>query len=384
LEGLEGAVVEEIVGVAPEIVEKVLIKTASKLVREVEKVKMRIADIRRAIETKKDIFTIGKIEEEYEKLCYAAIDSSFTAPAIELVGGYLGIIAVVKEFYGSRCSKGRQGFIDAEAYVELWFNRDYVNEFAKYYERATAKKLLEMKMKGETYFDVLLLDGEIIPRIWRSSTANPVDMKIIEITNSVIDLADRTDTAIVGVLKRSYSRDIVNILGYHDLRLSDRAVLSLALEPGEYLAIAGYYQLHQELEALKNKRGVDKKWLKARLKWYEGLLQNIPVGYNIKLAFYRAMKTLYPTATKIEYTTSNSIHEDALLTNLIQISTSTGLPAPIDEVDRLATTTLSRELKHTVYQKLIAEVAKNTKIGIKEIQSLLSLMNPEKLSSILG
>jgi len=118
--------------------------------------------------------------------------------------------------------------------------------------------------------------------------------------------------------------------------------------------------------------------LKARLKWYEGILENTPTDYSIKLAFYRAPKTLYPIATKIEYMTSISIDEETLLSGLIHISGETGLPQPIDEVDRV-TTTLSKGLRYTVYQKLLAEVAKISKEKIKEIQVLISLTNPEKL-----
>jgi hypothetical protein len=378
LESLEEFLAREAAGVAPEVVEKVLVRTASRLVKEVEKVRLRIAEIRRSVEARGDIFAL-RVVGDYERLCYATVDSSFTAPAIELVGGYLGIIAVVKALYGSRCGGGRRGSAGAEVYTELWFNRDYVNEFAKYYERATALKLLEAKRGGGLHFDVLLLDGEIIPRVWRGPGNEPLRVRAVEVTNRIIELADETDTAVAGVLKRSYSRDLVNILGFHDLRLSDRAVMSLALKPGEYLVAGSYSDLHRELEKLRGRPGVDDEWLKARLEWYEGILQNTPTGYEVKLAFYRAPKTLYPTATKVEYMTSSSLHEEVLISSLVHISTATGLPAPVDEADRLATSTLTRELKQTVYQKLVAEVAKSTKASAKEVLPLLSLMNPEKL-----
>lgn len=378
MESLEEFLAREAAGVAPEVVEKVLVRTASRLVKEVEKVRLRIAEIRRSVEARGDIFAL-RVVGDYERLCYATVDSSFTAPAIELVGGYLGIIAVVKVLYGSRCGGGRRGSAGAEVYTELWFNRDYVNEFAKYYERAAALKLLEAKRGGGLHFDVLLLDGEIIPRVWRGPGNEPLRVRAVEVTNRIIELADETDTAVAGVLKRSYSRDLVNILGFHDLRLSDRAVMSLALKPGEYLVAGSYSDLHRELEKLRGRPGVDDEWLKARLEWYEGILQNTPTGYEVKLAFYRAPKTLYPTATKVEYMTSSSLHEEVLISSLVHISTATGLPAPVDEADRLATSTLTRELKQTVYQKLIAEVAKSTKASAKEVLPLLSLMNPEKL-----
>jgi len=222
-------------------------------------------------------------------------------------------------------------------------------------------RFLEKKRSGDVHFDVLLLDGEIIPRTWREHGEKGIEAKLVEVTNSIIELADKTDTAVVGVLKRSYSKDVVNILRFHDLKLSDKAVMSLILKPGEYIVISGYDQLHRELEQLKNSQEVDRDWLKARLKWHEIILENTPTGYSIKLAFYRAPKTLYPTATKIEFVTSNSIDEDTLLSGLIHISGETGLPQPIDEVDTLAITSLNKQLKYTVCQKLIAEVAKQSR-----------------------
>jgi len=373
-----GLELEEVSGVAPEVVDKVLARTANKIVREVEKLRKRLEEFRRAVELRKDLFRFG-YAEKFERFCYGAIDSSFTVPTVELVDGYLGIIVVVRKLYGSKCSAGSESTTDAKAFVELWFSNDYASLFAKYYERLMAKTLLERKRSGEVYFDVLLLDGKIVPRTWGKHEERGIMLKLVEVTNSIIELADKTDTAVVGVLKRSYSKDVVNILRFHDLKLSDKAVMSLILKPGEYIVISGYDQLHRELEQLKNSQEVDRDWLKARLKWHERILENTPTGYSIKLAFYRAPKTLYPTATKIEFVTSNSIDEDTLLSGLIHISGETGLPQPIDEVDTLAITSLNKQLKYTVYQKLIAEVAKQSREGVKETQVLLSLTNPEKL-----
>lgn len=50
-----------------------------------------VGEVRRAIESRGDLFRVG-IAGSAEDLCYVAVDSSFTAPAIELVGGYLGIV----------------------------------------------------------------------------------------------------------------------------------------------------------------------------------------------------------------------------------------------------------------------------------------------------
>lgn len=365
---------EEVVGVAPEVVEKVLGKTTTKLVNEIEKVRDIVSVIRDITRSK---FTINTAKE-FKELCYAAVDSSYTAPAIELIGGYLGIVVVSTVLYGLKCSKC---IVDAKAYTDLWFSNDLTSIYAKYYERLTTLKLLKMKEGGELYFDVLLVDGELIPRTSTTHLEKDILSKVIELTSKVIELADKTDTALVGILKRSYARDITNILGFHDLRLNDRAIMSLILKPNEYLIVGAHCDIYDELRRLKGKLGVNEEWLNARLKWYEILIRNIPIGYAVKLAFYRAPKTLYPTTTKVEYLTSNSLDEDALLSSLIHISTATGIPAPIDYADALSIVT--KELKQTVYQKLLVEVAKKLRAEAKDILPILSLMNPEKITRIL-
>ncbi|MEL9998036.1 MAG: DNA double-strand break repair nuclease NurA [Sulfolobales archaeon] len=365
---------EEVVGVAPEVVEKVLGKTTTKLVNEIEKVRDIVSVIRDITRSK---FTINTAKE-FKELCYAAVDSSYTAPAIELIGGYLGIVVVSTVLYGLKCSKC---MVDAKAYTDLWFSNDLTSIYAKYYERLTTLKLLKMKEGGELYFDVLLVDGELIPRTSTTHLEKDILSKVIELTSKVIELADKTDTALVGILKRSYARDVTNILGFHDLRLNDRAIMSLILKPNEYLIVGAHCDIYDELRRLKGKLGVNEEWLNARLRWYEILIRNIPIGYAVKLAFYRAPKTLYPTATKVEYLTSNSLDEDALLSSLIHISTATGIPAPIDYADALSIVT--RELKQTVYQKLLVEVAKKLRAEAKDILPILSLMNPEKITRIL-
>jgi hypothetical protein len=365
---------EEVVGVAPEVVEKVLGKTTTKLVNEIEKVRDIVGVIRDITRSK---FTINTAKE-FKELCYAAVDSSYTAPAIELIGGYLGIVVVSTVLYGLKCSKC---MVDAKAYTDLWFSNDLTSIYAKYYERLTTLKLLKMKESGELYFDVLLVDGELIPRTSTTHLEKDMLSKVIELTNKVIELADKTDTALVSILKRSYARDITNILGFHDLRLNDRAIMSLILKPNEYLIVGAHCDIYDELRRLKGKLGVNEEWLNARLKWYEILIKNIPIGYAVKLAFYRAPKTLYPTTTKVEYLTSNSLDEDALLSSLIHISTATGIPAPIDYADALSIVT--KELKQTVYQKLLVEVAKKLRAEAKDILPILSLMNPEKITRIL-
>ncbi len=376
MENHPSEVVEEIIGVLPEIVDKALNQAINKLYREVVKV-IEVRDrIRSAIESKGN-FTIKQTSNPVD-LCYYAVDSSFTAPAIELIGGYLGIVVVSSIGYGKTC--GKSG-VDSKAFVDLNFVEDLTNIYAKYYERKTAIELLKAKERGEIDFDVLLLDGEIIPRIlpsWRTKESKKGKFYriITDLTENIMEFADRTNTAIVGVLKRSYSRDIVNILGFKDLKMSDRAILSLVLKPGEYIIFGSYFDVRNELLKLKNRMDVDSEWLKSRMPWYEGIIQSM-AGHTVKLAFYRAEKTIYPTATKIEYLTSSSLDEDTLISSVMKISTGTGIPAPIDYTDALSD--ISNNLKYTVYQKMLAELSEKLTTNFDKALIFLSLMNPEKI-----
>jgi hypothetical protein len=204
--------------------------------------------------------------------------------------------------------------------------------------------------------------------------------RVVDLTEEIARLADESDTAVVGVLKRSYSRDLVSTLGFSDLRLSDKAVMSLVLRPGKYLVVGSHADIRRELENLRGRPGVREDWLEARLSWYRSTVDRVPVSHAVKLAFYRAPRTLYPVATKVEYLTSSSLHEDAPLSSLIHVSTGTGIPAPVDYADRLST--ITRELEQTVYRKLVAEIAKNA--GAKDVIPLLSLTDPEKLDRLLS
>lgn len=71
----------------------------------------------------------------------------------------------------------------------------------------TALEFLKAKNRGEINFDVLLFDGEAIPRIlpsWRTkeNKKSRLYRAIVELTENIMELVDKTDTAIVGVLKK--------------------------------------------------------------------------------------------------------------------------------------------------------------------------------------
>jgi hypothetical protein len=90
--------------------------------------------------------------------------------------------------------------------------------------------------------------------------------------------------------------------------------------------------------------------------WYDGIIQGM-AGRTVKMAFYKAEKTVYPTATKIKYLTNNSLDEDTLISSIMKISIGTGIPIPIDYVDALSDPRQPKAY-NTIYQKILAELAK--------------------------
>lgn len=361
---------------APEIIDKRLERAVDKIVSEAERLESLVSEVRRALENRRDLFVFGQADRP-RSLCYAAIDSSYTAPAIELLGGYLAITNVSRVVYGSGCGRTSA---ESRAYVDFWLTRDETRTAARVYERLNALELLRAKRRGLADFDVLLIDGEVIPRVL--SAESPLTRRLIEATDRLIDYADRTDTALVGVLKRSYARDIAAILGLPVSGLSDRALMSHVLEVGEYVVTASYADLYEELARLRDRAsGEVLRWLEARLRWFDMIVSSIPVGYTVKQAFYRAYGTVYPAATKIEYMLSGHIDDQTLLSSLIHVSSGTGVPAPVDYADRLSS--IPRGLRQTVYQMLLAEATKRSG-GRASVARLLSLMNPEKIESLLG
>ncbi|MCY0868487.1 MAG: DNA double-strand break repair nuclease NurA [Desulfurococcus sp.] len=368
---------------------------ARKISRELDKIRVIRSKVRRLIEERSDLFHIG-VAGEPLKLCFEAVDSGFTAPAIELLGGYLAVINVVSVRYGSTCSRTQ---VSARTHVNLWFNEDETGLMAKVLERKRALELLEARrlalemLGGKPLFDVLLLDGEIAPRITYTVEHGRLRRnleKFINLSRKLVESALSSATPVVGVLKRSYARDIAVTLGLTDIRINDRVLMSLALKPGEYLIVKRseegvYGSLSRALREIgKSVEDAEiKRWVNSRLKWYEGLMSALgDKAREIGLGFYRPPGTLYPVATKVEYVVPEDFSIEKLFSSIMYISTSTGIPAPIDQADALSAVT--RELRHIVYEKLKAEVAGNLGVEDRDLLLVLSLMNPEKLLHLIG
>ncbi len=85
-------------------------------------------------------------------------------------------------------------------------------------------------------------------------------------------------------------------------------------------------------------------------------MKNVPRGSTVKQSYNRAPVTTYPVTVKTEHATNNSLSKDNLVSNLIRVSGETGIPLPVDYADNLSP--ITKEIKQTIYRKLLAEPAK--------------------------
>lgn len=317
--------------------------------------------------------------------CFLGIDSSYTSPPLELVGGYLGLVFVVSVLYGREC-RSTSPELEVSAYVTYDPARDLTKIEARRLERERAIESLRRKFRGETHFDVLILDGEVLPRLSPRllsgvSAESEVARELAKLTDSMILLAEKTETPVVGVLKRSYSKDALAVLGHFmDVDLSDRAFMTYVLELGEYVVIGDYKSIsstYQNLvEAYSDAYPREVSPAKHRLAWLRQMLRYSSVASRMKMAFYRPRAGISTTAVKIEYD-SAGLSDDELISSLVSVSESTGFPAPVDYADALSQ--IPSDVRFTLYQLVLQKIGEaNPDVA----QKLFTLVNPQKLTSV--
>ena len=144
-----------------------------------------------------------------------AVDSAFPSTPVTLLGASLALVAVAA--VDSRGGRTVRRWLLLEVFGEL--DGDYVTGFARLQERRLATSLEDAEL--------VLLDGELVPRPGRSSVWAAVG----EENRRLLALPER-GTAVAGVLKRSYSRGIASRIG---VPVSDRVLATAVLERGEAL-----------------------------------------------------------------------------------------------------------------------------------------------------
>lgn len=376
------SITEGALGVAPEIVEAAVDSVVGKVSRIVS-----TSIINLATEIRKKLISenrIGRVSSASD-YCYLAVDSSYTSPSLELLGGHLGFIFVASVMYGRNCYPDVGP--EVKAYITYDPTRDLTTLEARRLEKERALEVLKKRLSGELHFDLLVVDGDIVPRVSprllsSSSEESEIARRLIELADSVVSEAERAGVPAVGVLKRSYSRDALAILNHYlDVRLSDRAFMTYVLEPGEFFVIGDFKTIASAyrdiVKEFKHKFPREITSATYRLQWLEGMLARSRAASKMKMALYRPASAISSSAVKIEYY-SSSVSDEELISSLVFTTESTGFPAPIDYADAL--TQISSDFRYTVYQILLQRISE---VNLEVAQKLFSLVNPQKLG-VLG
>ncbi len=329
--------------------------------------------------------------------CTLAIDTGFTSPPIELTGG--GLIVVVRShlFHGCRDTGGLpvSGSVGFVRFTET--PESSATPLSKVYEREFIKRILELKARGEVSVDLVVVDGELFPRVppglYRrgsassSSYSRPLELylRVLDLTRQILALARETDTALVGVIKRSYGRDIAVKLLDDSIKMNDKALATIILRPGEYIDLGDYNGLIKSLEEYISRFSgglseAEETSLRERLAWMKSVAARAPEASSVKVALYKAWSPSYfMISTKTEAWPSSSLPLEKLLSYIASITGVNGVPHPIDLVDDMAC--VRADLLYLVQQKLLQTLARIT--GDKSIAlSIAGLTNPEKMKRV--
>ena len=352
---------------------------------------------------------LKKITPSNKSLKYVALDTGFTSPPIELIGGRLLIIVRSHILVGT--SSKYLAPTDSVGIIRFVQDENLGKPLSKIIERKFVKEVLELKERGELDIDLIVIDGELFPRappgyLSEKSTSGMSKLykKIIRLTQEIVELADKTDTALVGVVKRAYGRDLQVLLKIPPkelkyFQINDKAIATYILNPGEWIDIGSYadivYYLHEYLRIVRDEiraceerncndisllRSIERS-LNSRYAWIVGVVKCGDHDlWPIRVALYKAKSPKYfMSATKVELWPSSVLSIDDLISFLASITGINGVPHPIDLVDSLCR--IRKELLYITQQKLYSELARI--LGDNELAlSLAGLTNPEKMRSI--
>lgn len=368
---------EEIyVGVAPEIIYTQILKIIEDIVENTSK-------YREIEELKKELAPYLKKIPGVMETCSFAVDSSYSVPPIEIAGGYIGIIQVAEIIAGTKCNNPPV----VKAYVEYHPIRDITGVKARLYEREHLVRALNRKRNNEMSFDIAFVDGEILYRGGLDSET--IGSEEIEIINQIVDktknalkLSSEIDTPIVGVLKRSYSRDISVLHGFPDLNINDRLLMTMILEPGQYYIQGTYKQIYAKYEAILRSNNIHSKLdqvgkgrLRRRYEWISKLVNMSFPEYreNVFVVYYKPITPPGALAVKLEVYPTRNWNIDKIIVAVSSQTGSTGFPMPIDYVDSLSS--ISLEVKRLVYSLIKSLISQKD----PELAELVTkLMNPQK------
>jgi hypothetical protein len=163
-----------------------------------------------------------------------AVDSSYTSPPLELVGG---VFAVVAYGYVGIAGGGQDRFVSGALYFSDSREAD-LSRFSAILERRLATRLLDAKLRGSKRLDVLIVDGDIAlhPLPYNLAVRGGKYEEVNRVMDRMLRAAQLSRTGIVGIAKRVRSRYLSVVAG-RCLPANDKVAASVMLRPGEYFSL---------------------------------------------------------------------------------------------------------------------------------------------------
>ncbi|MET1101502.1 MAG: DNA double-strand break repair nuclease NurA [Pyrodictiaceae archaeon] len=201
------------------------VKLVGTLVRHAERLKL---SVKRMLRVEK----LGK--QRGEDHTFIALDSAFSPTPLDLVGISIAIISSAKIIAKNDrlTSKSFRDIMLASSSREIEPER--IIERARLLERhEVLKTIWKMRREGIKGL-IIVFDGEAYIDVNKFKYYSKA---VTEVQNEILEHVEEADYILAGVIKRSYSKYLADVLGI-PTSLNDKAVLSLTLERGEYVVLA--------------------------------------------------------------------------------------------------------------------------------------------------
>ncbi len=347
-----------------------------------------VRELRRVIEDKGLIKVIGSSSRALNAY---AIDSSYPTPPLELIGGVMTVLSYgyVGYLNGSydRYMTGEVVFEDVNEFERVITRRAQVRE------RELAIKLLRDKAKGRREIDLVILDGEIPihPLPYNLPVEGGVLSRAANVIGDLLGLAMRTETPIIGVVKRVRSR-LLSVITNECLPMNDKLIASLVLNNGEYMVLGSYgdvlpqwvrinYSDCELRKRCRDGRCADIKDLMNR-RLNEGLVNLEKVFSGSTNPDLRMLRDVYVVfykprngapAVKLEiFNPGSRLSIEELVAYLESQTTDTGYPFLLDRVDEYV------RLDPKVLDYVRNLIIKGSKDLNPALLTMLQLTNPQK------
>ena len=366
------------------------------------------SDVRRMVEERIDEQIMGLVRElrrelegrglvraipsSSKPLNAYAIDSSYPTPPLELIGGVLTVLSYgyVGYLNGSydRYMTGEVVFEDVAEFERVITRRAQVRE------RELAIKLLRDKARGRKNIDVIILDGEIPihPLPYNLPVEGGVLRHVINVIGELLNLASKTSTPIIGVVKRVRSR-LLSILQGRCLPANDKLMATLALNGGEYVVLGSYGEVlpqwvrvnYGDCELRKRCKGGDcREVISLMERRLEEGLHNLDKVFSgeahpglahlreVEVVFYRSRNGAPAVKLEVYNPQGSALKLEDLVAYLESQTTDTGYPFLLDRVDEYV------RLSPSILDYVRNLIIKGSREANTVLLTMLQLTNPQK------